>query len=73
MSTMPIQDLELRAYEQRQHLHDRAAELKHKVEEKRYDLSIENQARVHFRNVAVSACALALLSGYVITGLFTRS
>jgi len=72
MTTMPIESLELRAYEQRQHLHERAAELKHKVEEKRYDLSVENQARVHFRNVAVSACALALLSGYVLTGLFTR-
>lgn len=72
MSTMPFENLELRAYEQRQQLHDRASELKHKVEETRYDLSLENQTRLHFRNVALSACALALLSGYVVTGLFTR-
>lgn len=67
----PIENLELRALEQRQQLHQRATELKSKIDDTRENLSLTNQSREHFAPAAVAASLLGLVAGYAFTGMFT--
>lgn len=71
MSTLPIENLELRALEQRRQLHERAAELKTKMQVAREKLDIEQNAREHFGAAAAIVVAFGLLSGYAFGGIFT--
>jgi hypothetical protein len=80
MSTMPMDNLEMRALEERHHLHQRATELKTKITTKitttrenlRDNLSVTRQSREHFVPAALIATAAGLLSGYLFTGMFTE-
>ena len=69
---MPIENLELRALEERHHLHDCATELKSKISATRGTLSVENQTRQHFGPAALIAAGVGLLSGYVCAAFFTE-
>lgn len=72
MSTPPIENLEARATEERQQLHERASELRGKVKTTREKLDIRNNARERFGTVGAIAVAIGLLTGYASAGLFTR-
>jgi hypothetical protein len=71
MSTLPIESLELRALEQRNHLHDQAAELKTKIDATRQKLDIASHARQHFFRTAAVVAAIGLILGYATGGAFT--
>lgn len=71
MTVLPVENLELRAMEQRTQLHERATELKSKLEVTRENLSLTNQSRQHFAPAAVVASAVGLIAGYALTGIFT--
>jgi hypothetical protein len=76
MNTAPVEDLELRALEQRKRLHQTATELKSEVETKindaREQLDIKKKLREHFAGPATVVGAIALLFGYGIAGVFTH-
>lgn len=69
---LPIEQLQLRAIEQRRQLHDRAEELKVKISETREKLDVRRQARQNFWGAAGVAAAAGLLFGYAATGAFVR-
>lgn len=73
---LQIENLELRALEERHHLHERATELKSKITEARETLtetmSVERQARRHFGPAALAATGVGLLSGFLFAGIFTE-
>ncbi len=71
MSTQPIEDLERRALEERRELHERATELKTKVQDVRQNLDPTRNARRHFGAAAAILAGVGLLLGYAFTGLFT--
>jgi len=73
MSTPSIENLELRALEQRNRLHKSADELRSKVEAGREHLRVSKKAREHFfldASVLVSVIGFGL--GYGFGGIFTR-
>ena len=70
MSAQPLENLELQALQQRNHLHERATELKDKIRATRKKLELERNAREHFSGLAVVAGAISLVSGYAVAGLF---
>ena len=72
MSPEPVENLELRAVEQRNRLHHATSELKDKIVETRERLDPRKNIREHFVTVAAGVSALALLAGYGIAGMFTR-
>ena len=72
MSTLPIDNLELRALEERAQLHQRAEEFKTKLSETRENLSVANQSRQHFGAAAAIVSVIGLLSGYLVGGFFTE-
>jgi hypothetical protein len=72
MNALPLENLELRALEERNHLHDRATELKGKINETRDKLDPRNIAREHFLSMAIVTGAVSLICGYTTAGLFTR-
>jgi hypothetical protein len=72
MSAEPVENLELRAVEQRNRLHQTTSELKGKISETRDQLDPARNVREHFAGVAATAGALALLVGYGVAGMFTR-
>jgi hypothetical protein len=72
MSTQPVENLELRAIEQRNHLHETTAELKRKIEATREKFDPSRNVRQHFLGVAVAAAAIGLISGYGLGGALTR-
>jgi hypothetical protein len=72
MSDQPVQDLELRAVEQRNRLHHTTSELKGKITATREQLDPAKNVREHFAGVAAGVSALALLVGYGVAGMFTR-
>lgn len=72
MPHMQIENLELRALEERHHLHERATELKSKITETRDTLSVERQTREHFGPAALAAAGVGLLSGFLFAGIFTQ-
>jgi hypothetical protein len=72
MSPQAVEDLELRAIEQRNRLHHTTAELKGKITATREQLDPAKNVREHFIAVAAGVSAVALLVGYGIAGMFTR-
>ena len=71
MSTSPVETLELRAVEQRKQLHERAAELRHKIDITREKLDPGRNAREHFVGTSIVASAIALILGYAAAGIIT--
>jgi len=72
MSVQPVDDLALKAIEQRHQLHDRAEELKEKIQVTRERLDVKRNAREKFGTAAVAVAAVGLLSGFVTGGIFMR-
>jgi hypothetical protein len=72
MSAEPVENLELRAVEQRNRLHQTTSELKGKIAETREQLDPARNVREHFAGIAAASAALALLVGYGVAGMFTR-
>jgi hypothetical protein len=72
MSVQPVDDLALKPIEQRHQLHDRADELKGKIQVTREKLDIKRNARERFGSAAIVVAAVGLLSGFATGGMFTR-
>ena len=72
MNTSTLQDLELRALQQRNDLHQTATELKTKITTVREKLDVATNARKHFTGAAMILGALCLVSGYGVAGRFTQ-
>lgn len=70
--SQPIENLHLRAIEQRNQIHQTTAELKAKITETRERFDIGRNLRGHFPTAAVIAGAVGLLSGYSVGGMLTR-
>ncbi len=77
MNTHSVENLELRALEQRHQLHRTAMELKSEVEAKiaatREKLDISRNAREHMVGASVVLGLVGLLFGYSFAGMFTRN
>jgi hypothetical protein len=71
MTAESIENLELRAIEQRSQLHETANELRAKVVAGREKLNISNNVREHFVPFSVTLSVLALALGYAAGGMFT--
>lgn len=72
MSTQPVENLELRAIEQRNHLHQTTVELKRKITATREQFDIRRNVRQHFLGASIAAAAIGLISGYGLGGVLTR-
>ena len=72
MSVEPVDDLALRAIEQRHQLHERAEEIKEKIQVTREKLDIKRNARERLTGAAIVATGVGLLSGFAAGGMFTR-
>jgi hypothetical protein len=72
MNSLPIENLELRALEQRNRLHKTAGELKTKMAAAREKLDITENAREHFLGAAVLVSLVCFLSGYGFGGIFSH-
>lgn len=72
MSTQPVENLELRAIEQRNHLHETTVELKGKLTATREKFDVSRNIRQHFLGAAVAIAAVAAVSGYGLGGALTR-
>jgi hypothetical protein len=72
MSVQPVDDLALKAIEQRHQLHDRAEELNGKIQVTREKLDIKRNARERFGSAAMVVAAVALFSGFATGGMFSR-
>jgi len=72
MSVQPVDDLALKAIEQRHQLHQRAEELKGKIQDTREKLDVKRNVREKFAGAAMAAAAVGLLSGFATGGMFTR-
>jgi hypothetical protein len=70
MSTSPVDNLELRALEERNRLHRTAEELKAKVATTREKLDVKRNLREHLLGASVIVSLLAFLSGYGAGGMF---
>ncbi|HXM65243.1 MAG TPA: hypothetical protein VN911_00820 [Candidatus Acidoferrum sp.] len=72
MSANPLDQLEIRALQQRDQVHGTIEELKGKVEEARAKLDVNTIARNHLLGASLVVSAIGFLSGYGLAGLFTR-
>jgi len=72
MSTKPVDDLQLRAMEQHNQLHQTVIELKNKVSETRERFDIQRNIREHFGAAAGIGAALSFLLGYGVGNMFTH-
>ena len=72
MSVNPLDQLEIRALQQRNQVHGTIEELKGKVEEARAKLDVNTIARKHLLGASLVVSALGFLGGYGLAGLFTR-
>jgi len=72
MNTQPVENLELRAIEQRNELHQTTAELKEKLATARQKLDLSAHLRQHFVPASVIVSCLALIAGYGAGGMFPR-
>ena len=72
MNSWPIEDLEHQAAAERRELHERATELRTKVQGMRQNLDVTQNARRHFGPAAAVLAIVGLVSGYALAGLFTR-
>jgi hypothetical protein len=75
MSTAPdtasLASLERRALEERTQLHQRATELKTKVQQVRENLDVHRNARRYLGPASAIVGGIGLLLGYAVAGLFT--
>ena len=69
---LPLSSLERRALEERSQLHERANELKTKVQHVRENLDIKRNARQYMGPAAAVVAAVGLLFGYAFAGIFTE-
>lgn len=69
MSSLPSYDLELKAADERQRLHNSVTELKVRLNE---SLDIRTNIRQHFPLALATTAALGLAAGYYFTGMFVR-
>jgi hypothetical protein len=67
MNTMPVDQLELRALEQRNRLHKSVVELKSKVR-----LDVKKNTKKYIVPAGGLVSLMGLLLGYSLTGIFTR-
>lgn len=73
MSTNPqVMNLEIRAMEQRNKLHDTVAELKHKVSDVREKFDVKRNVRQHAMLTALIGALLVVLSSIPIARSFER-
>ncbi len=72
MSTQPVDNLELRAMEQRRQLHATAEELKGKISAAREKLDVSRRVRQHLFAVAIAVGALGLVVGTIIARRLDR-
>ena len=72
MSVQPVDDLALKAIEQRHQLHERAEELKEKIQVTRERLDVKRNAREKFGKLSAVVAAVGLLTGFAMGGVFTR-
>ena len=72
MSTTPVENLELRALEQRTEIHQTTAELKQKLAAARQKYDISANLRQRFTTIAIVVSCLSLIAGYGAGGIFTR-
>ena len=72
MSTQPVENLELRAVEQRRQIHATAEELKGKISEAKQKLQFTKNLRQHLFAVAVGMGAASLLIGTLIARRFKQ-
>jgi hypothetical protein len=71
MSVPPVESLELRALEQRNHLHKTAAELRAKVSAAREKLDMSKNVRKYLIGASIIVSLLGFCSGYGLAGIFT--
>jgi len=69
MTALPSYDLELKAADERQRLHDSVTELKARLNK---SLDLKNNLRQHRPWVYTTSALLGLAAGYSFCGLFTR-
>jgi len=72
MNTQPVENLELRAIEQRSELHQTTTELKEKLATARQRLDVSANLRQHFVPASVIVSCIALIAGYGAGGMFPR-
>lgn len=69
MSSLPSYDLELKAADERQRLHDSVTELRVRLNE---SLDVKNNIKHHFPLACATSAVLGLAAGYYFTGMFIR-
>ncbi len=69
MSGLPLQDLQLRAVDERRRLQSSVVELRSRIRE---NMDVRKNLREHVWVASGIVAVFGLLSGYAITGLFTR-
>jgi len=69
MSTLPLEDLRLRAVDERRRLQSSVIELRSRIRE---NLDVKKNAREHVWLASGILATVGMLSGYAITGLFTH-
>lgn len=67
--TLPSNDLELRAADERRRLHDTVQELRCQLRDK---LDVRNNARQHLGLACAAAAVIGLMAGYGVTGIFVH-
>lgn len=67
--TLPSNDLELRAADERRRLHDTVQELRCQLRDK---LDVRNNARQHLGIACAAAAVIGLVAGYGVTGIFVH-
>jgi hypothetical protein len=72
MSTMPIENLQLRALQQRGEIHKSVSDLRKKIANAREKLRFSKHAREHLAAASALASLVGAVSGYAVAGLFAR-
>jgi len=72
MSAAPIENLELRALEQRERIHKTALELISKVDQAKEQLTFPYILRRRFGQICAAGSAVSFLLGFAIASAFTR-
>ena len=67
-----MEDLQLRALEQRNQIHQTVTELKQKVSDTRKRFDVRRNVREHFVAAAALAAALSILFGYGTARIFSQ-
>lgn len=70
MKGLPSYDLELKAADERQRLHERVVELKYCLSE---TLDIRRNTREHLGPICAVTALVGMVTGYAAGGLFARS